>query len=159
MKLCNKYGVRVLGFFMFGNPGETKASLLKTIEFMKELDLDFVQICRTIAKPQTDLNDLLVRETGRDYWREFVLGTVGEERLPAPWTELSQREIEKYLKLAYYGFYFRPKYIWRKIVQLKSFSEFMRYVRVALRMLFQYSYWDVPHPQIWFKGRLNEDKR
>ncbi|MEK6737480.1 MAG: radical SAM protein [Planctomycetota bacterium] len=159
VKLCNKYGVRVLGFFMFGNPGETKASLLKTIEFMKELDLDFVQICRTIAKPQTDLNDLLVRETGRDYWREFVLGTVGEERLPAPWTELSQREIEKYLKLAYYGFYFRPKYIWRKIVQLKSFSEFMRYVRVALRMLFQYSYWDVPHPQIWFKGRLNEDKR
>lgn len=148
VKLCNKYGIRVLGFFMFGNPGETEESLKKTIDFMKELNIDFVQICRTVAKPNTDLDDLLIKETGRDYWREFVLGKVGEERLPMPWTELNQREIEKYLKLAYYSFFFRPKYIWRRIVQLKSFSELWRYVRVALRMLWHYFYWDVPHPKI-----------
>lgn len=143
VKLCNKYGIRVLGFFMFGNPGETEESLKKTIDFMRELNIDYAQICRTVAKPNTELDDLLIKETGRDYWREFVLGKVGEERLPTPWTELNQREIEKYLKLAYYRFFFRPKYIWRRIVQLKSFSEFWRYVRVALRMIFHYFHWDV----------------
>lgn len=148
VKLCNEFGIRVLGFFMFGNPGETEESLKKTIDFMLSLNIDFVQICRTIAKPKTDLDDLLIKETGRDYWREFVLGKVGEERLPTPWTKLSQRKIEKYLKLAYYKFFFRPKYIWRRIVQLKSFSELWKYVRVAIRMLWHYFYWDVPHPKI-----------
>lgn len=143
VKLCNKYGIRVLGFFMFGNPGETEESLKKTIDFMKALNIDFVQVCRTVAKPNTELDDLLIEETGRDYWREFVLGKAGEERLPTPWTELNQREIEKYLKLAYYRFFFRPKYIWKRIVQLKSFSEFWRYVRVALKMIFNYFHWDV----------------
>jgi radical SAM superfamily enzyme YgiQ (UPF0313 family) len=148
VKLCNKYGIRVLGFFMFGNPGETEESLKKTIDFMLSLNIDFVQICRTIAKPKTDLDDSLIKGTGRDYWREFVSGKAGEERLPTPWTGLSQRQIEKCLKLAYYQFFFRPKYIWRRIIQLKSFSEFWRYISVALRMLWHYFYWDVPHPTL-----------
>jgi radical SAM superfamily enzyme YgiQ (UPF0313 family) len=152
VKLCNKYGIRVLGFFMFGNPGETEESLKKTIDFMRELNIDYAQICRTVAKPCTELDDFLIKETGRDYWREFVLGKVGEERLPTPWTELNQREIEKYLKLAYYRFFFRPKYIWRRIIQLKSFSELFRYIRVALRMFWHYFYWDVPHPKIKLRG-------
>lgn len=142
IKLSQKYGIRNMGFFMIGNPGETNKTIKETINFAKNLKLDFVQICRTIAKPCTDLDERLKKETGKDYWREYILGKVGERRLPTPWTDLTKEEIERYTKISYYAFYFRPWHILKIILRIKSFNELWRYIRVGLRMLFSYFSFD-----------------
>jgi radical SAM superfamily enzyme YgiQ (UPF0313 family) len=132
---CRRHGIRTLGFFMIGNPGETAATVEETIRYMRTLDLDFVQVCRTIPKPGSALNRRIVAETGRDLWAEYVRGTYPEQRLPTPWTTLTQEEVERYLKKAYFGFFFRPGLVARTALGVRSVDELARYVRVGLRML------------------------
>jgi radical SAM superfamily enzyme YgiQ (UPF0313 family) len=136
IKLTHKHGISALGFFMVGNPLDDEENILSSIQFAKELKLDFIQVCRAIAKPNTELNDALIKDKKVDYWREYVLGARPEKRLPAPWTDLSESRIEDYVKKFYGGFYFRPGYIFRRICGARSLSELFRYARAALRWVF-----------------------
>ncbi len=135
IKWSKKYGIRTMGFFMVGNPGDTKESVRSTIEFSKDIGLDFIQVCRAIAKPGTEFDELMIRESKRDYWREHVLGEKIEGRLPTPWSNLSEAEKEMLTKEFYAKFYFRLKIIWSKIIQLRSFEEFKRYLSVGIKMV------------------------
>ena len=138
IRLTKKYGIRPLGFFMVGCPGETRQTVKETVRFAKELKLDYSQYSRTIAKPKTDLDRMVIEKTGRDYWRDFILSKIGEERISTPWTDLTQKEIEKLTKWAYFSFYCRPLYILRTILKTKSFSELLRYIKVGVMMLFSF---------------------
>ena len=139
IKWSKKYGIRAMGFFMVGNQGETKETVRGTIEFAKSLGLEFIQVCRTIAKPGTALDKIMIEKSGRDYWREYVLGKKIEERLPTPWSGLSELEIEALTKEFYLKFYFRPRIVWNRLSQLKSIGELTRYIKVAWKMLLQKS--------------------
>lgn len=145
ISLSKKYGIRTMGFFMVGNPGETGESVLRTIQFAKDLDLDFIQVCRTIPKPGTELDSLMIKLTRRDYWRMHIAGEEIINRLPAPWTGLNEYEKEFLTKQFYVKFYFRPRIIARRILQLKSWQELLRYIKVALKILFSKS-------EIWKKS-------
>lgn len=136
VKLCKKYGILTLGFFMIGNPGENRQSTEETIKFAKELKLDFAQFCRTIAKPCTDLDQILKEKTDKDYWSEYILGITNGKRIPTPWTELSEKEIERYTKKAYFSFYLRPLYILKTIFRIGSIGELLKYIRTVLKLFF-----------------------
>ncbi len=84
--LTKKTGIRPLGFFLVGVPGETRKSVKQTVRFAKSLDLDYVQFSKLTAKPLTGLWKDLVRETGQDYWEDYILGKTEEKILPRPWT-------------------------------------------------------------------------
>lgn len=135
IRATQRQGIRSLGFLMVGNPGENRGTIRQTMRFARSLKLDYVQICRTIAKPGTDLDEQLKEHTGRDYWAEFIRGERGEERMPMPWIDMPQDKLEEELKRAYYSFYFRPGYIWRTLMETRSKEELARYVKVGLRML------------------------
>jgi coproporphyrinogen III oxidase-like Fe-S oxidoreductase len=47
---------------MVGNPEETVEKILNSIEFAKNLGLDFVQVCRTIAKPGTEFDKMIIKK-------------------------------------------------------------------------------------------------
>ncbi len=55
VKIAKKYEMEVLGGFMVGTPGETEEDIKKTMEFIKELDLDQVGINVTTPLPGTEL--------------------------------------------------------------------------------------------------------
>lgn len=132
------HGIRALGFFMIGNPGETEKTVEKTISLARSLPLDYVQFTLTMMKPHSDLEQKYVAEsTGMDYWREYILGHVEERILPSPWTELSRADLERLTKRAYMRFYLRPKYIWKMVRRIESHRELLRYARVALQMMFR----------------------
>lgn len=139
IKASNKYGIKTMGFFMVGNPGDSKESVRDTISFAKDIGLDFIQVCRAIAKPGTELDKIMIEKTGKDYWRLHIKGDKIKGRLPTPWASLSESQIEALTKEFYLKFYFRLNMLWRRIIQLKSLSEFKRYVRVGWKMLLQRS--------------------
>ncbi|MBU1912066.1 MAG: B12-binding domain-containing radical SAM protein [Candidatus Omnitrophica bacterium] len=142
INLTHKHGISTLGFFMVGNPSDSRGTILSSIKFAKKLQLDFIQVCRTIAKPNTELNDYLIKTQGVDYWREYILGKKPEKRLPTPWSELSEHQIEQYLRKFYSDFYFRFSYIIKRVLKARSLSELFRYVRTAMRWFFS-NYSDV----------------
>jgi len=125
----------VLGFFMIGNPGETRATALETIRFARSLPLDYAQFSMTTMKPHTALEqEHMQRALGIDYWREHVLGRADERQLPAPWTELTRDEIEALTKRAYLLFYSRPEYLLRIVREVEGPAELAKYLRVALQL-------------------------
>lgn len=130
--LTKQKGILTLGFFLIGAPGDTIETIKDTINFASKLNLDYAQFHKTVAKPTTILYDEVKRITNRDYWREHILGIAGEERLPTPWTDVSEKEIEHYTIKAYRKFYFRPSRLAKIIFGIKSFDECKRYFRSAI---------------------------
>ncbi len=139
IRLTKKFGIRAMGFFMVGNPGDTVQSIRHSIEFAKDLDLDYIQVCRSIAKPGTELDKEMIQKLGRDFWREHVAGPSLKKRLPSPWSSLTELEKESLTKEFYLRFYFRPRLMKKRIAQLRSFSELKRYIKVAWKMILQKS--------------------
>jgi len=58
---CHKVGIKTLGYFIIGLPGETRESVHETIEFAKELDLDFAAFYILLPYPGTVIFNELVR--------------------------------------------------------------------------------------------------
>jgi radical SAM superfamily enzyme YgiQ (UPF0313 family) len=145
VQLTKDQGILVLGFFLLGGPGETKATIKATVDFALGLDLDYAQFHRAVAKPTTILSDQVKKATGRDYWSDYILGTAAESPLPMPWTDLSLEDVEASVVRAYRRFYFRPARISRMLLGLKSRAELCRYMRSAIGLLRSKS--DVSIPQ------------
>lgn len=163
LALTRKHGIRSLGFFMTGLPGETRETLRRTVKFAMSLKLDYVQFSKTTAKPLTELWRDLVKETGYDYWKEYILGNAEEAPLPRPWTELSNEEIDHLTKKAYVKFHSRPFFLLRHVLNLRSFDEFKRKFSAWLEMQFRQE--DVSKKDAHFvaygenAGRLKEYKK
>jgi radical SAM superfamily enzyme YgiQ (UPF0313 family) len=130
-----KHKIAPLGFFMIGNPGDTKEGFLKSIELAKSLNLEYAQFSRTIAKPKTSIDYELQKITKKDYWSEYLLGKVPEERLPNPWCDIPEDEVEQLTKKAYLAFYLRPSYVFKRLVGVRSLHELFRYVKAGTKML------------------------
>ncbi|MCX6339524.1 MAG: radical SAM protein [Candidatus Aureabacteria bacterium] len=126
MRMTRDVGIRPLGFFLIGAPGETRETVRQTVKFAKRLNLDYVQFSKTLAKPLTPLWKKLVADTGYDYWREYILGNAPEQVLPRPWTALSNEEIDRLARRAYLSFHTRPMFLLRSTLKVRSWSEFRR---------------------------------
>jgi len=137
IKLTKKHGIRSLGFFLVGSPGETRETIRQTVKFAKSLELDYVQFSKTTAKPLTQLWRDLVEESSYDYWREYILGNAEEAPLPRPWTELSNDEIDEIAWKAYVKYHSRPMFLLRHSLQVRSFDEFKRKFFAFLEMCFR----------------------
>lgn len=137
IELTRAKGIQTLGFFLIGAPGETKDTFRQTLTLAKELDLDYVQFSKCLAKPWTSLWQRLVKDTGRDYWRDWILGREVDRELPRPWTELTNDEINRLTKQAYIRYYLKPLRLIKSILLVRSFREFRRKLFAFLEILFK----------------------
>ncbi|MCX5667430.1 MAG: radical SAM protein [Candidatus Omnitrophica bacterium] len=128
--------MKALGFFLIGAPGENKDTVRRTVRFAKELRLDYVQFSKCLAKPLTPLWKDMVKETGRDYWKGWILGEEEDKVLPRPWTGLTNEEIDRLAKWAYVSFHSRPEFLIRSALRVRSFSELKRKFLGFMDMVF-----------------------
>jgi len=136
IKMTKKYNIRPLGFFLVGAPGETRETFKKTFKFAKELDLDYVQFSKCLAKPFTPLWKEMVKESGRDYWADWILGKELDRPLHRAWTKLTNEEIDKLTKWAYIKYHSRLKFLIKHTLKVKSLLEFFRKFFAYLEMVF-----------------------
>ncbi len=127
-------GIDTFGYFMVGNPYESPATVRQTIRLAIELDLDYAQFSKVTPMPATELYTMLLEETGVDYWREFVLQP-HDRLVPRPRCNMTDAEIQRWTRLGYLRFYYRPKMIARHLARMKSFDELKRSARTAWEML------------------------
>ena len=127
-------GITVFGFFMIGLPGDNKDSIERTIKLMLELDLDFVQLNKFVAIPNSQIYEDIKRDTGEDFWRDYTLGKVSLDSFKSYKVNVSPEELNNYLDMGYKKFYFRPKYIWQKLLAVRSFNELLRMASAALSL-------------------------
>ena len=137
IRLTRDKGIRSLGFFLIGSPGETRATIRKTLKFARSLPLDYVQFSKTTAKPLTSLWRDLVEQSGYDYWREYILVNAQEADQPRPSTQLTNEENHEIARIAYVKHHSRPFFLLRHVLAVRSFNEFKRKFFAYLEMIFR----------------------
>lgn len=129
------FGMKSLGFFIVGSPGDTLETIDRTIDFACALDLDYVQFTKMTPFPNTEIYDMYMKEYGEDYWRNFTLDQSCEKELPLVGTSITEKEAFGYIKKAYLRFYFRPSYIWKALIRMGSFMELKNNIKAAIGIL------------------------
>jgi radical SAM superfamily enzyme YgiQ (UPF0313 family) len=85
VSLAKKYKMQVLGTFMVGSPGETEKDIEKTIDFIKELNLDQVGVNVTTPFPGTQLWEVAKKKglVKDDQWddRLWAMREVNEKNI------------------------------------------------------------------------------
>lgn len=133
--LTKHFGIQALGFFLIGAPGETKKTVKQTVGFAKELDLDYVQFSKVLAKPLTGMwKDF--KKQGIDYWQDWISGRTEDKPLPRPWTKLTNEQVDRLAKWAYITYHSRPFFLFKSLLKIKSFTELKRKSFAYLDMLF-----------------------
>jgi len=129
-------GIKALGFFMLGSPGETSETAAQTIQLMSALDLDYVQVTKLTPFPNTKIYKMLLESGFGDYWSEFTRDINKEEELPLVNTVLTSEDVRKLVKRTYLSFYFRPAYIIKALKRTKSLFELKNSFNTAAGLLF-----------------------
>jgi radical SAM superfamily enzyme YgiQ (UPF0313 family) len=128
-------GIRILGYFMLGAPGEPRESIESTVKLSLRLNPDFAYYSIVVPYPGTDMYDraLAERLIPFDYWKEYVR-TEGKLAEPVPMFEhddVTREYLTATLKAAYRKFYLRPEYIFRRFRSIRSLSDFAWHVKMA----------------------------
>lgn len=113
IKLCKKYKIQGQLHLIFGLPGETRETIEKTIKRVIKIDPDYAQFYCAVPFPGTEfrkqVNEKGYIDSGKT-WKDYEINNA-----IVSYPRLSSKEIQEAKKKAYFRFYFRPKYIFRKM--------------------------------------------
>jgi radical SAM superfamily enzyme YgiQ (UPF0313 family) len=121
VRAAKEVGLTVYTPFLFGIPGQKYEDGLKTIEFALELDPDIANFHAITPFPGTELYDNIEK-----------YGTMSEDLTDytyqgaafVPYT-MTRDEIADLRQLALKRFYSRPKFLWRRLLALRSFNDLL----------------------------------
>lgn len=121
--ITKKAKIKILGYFMIGIPEETEKNIQETIRFAKELNPDYAQFSIATAYPGTELYQIAEKQgkITKDFSGSFYALTKQKKIISL--CDVDAEILKKYLKKAYYSFYFRPPYIIQRIYKIKSFND------------------------------------
>ena len=121
IETVKKQGLETHAAFMLGNVGETVETIKETVNFAKSLPLDNATFFITSPFPGTDLYQIaqkLGNINQNTKWESFAPLTVQQPILVQ--NNLTAGELIYWQKRAFREFYLRPKYIIKKLHQIRS---------------------------------------
>ncbi|MEW6096605.1 MAG: radical SAM protein [bacterium] len=130
LKISNKLGFKTMAGFMFGNPGDNKETIEKTIKLALELNPIIGSFNIMTPFPGTEEYDRYTKSHPCQImnWDIFVpKGVTPVIEL----VDLTKKDLQKCIYKAYLRFYLRPLQIFRIIRNMSSFAEFRVYLRGA----------------------------
>jgi len=134
VKWTKEVGIEIRASFMIGLPGETPEIAKNLVRFAIELDPDYAQFHTTMILPDTGMNQILEKYGTVKEWVQLYQGIPGAVFLPKAYKNVD--ELFKMRQYAFRKFYLRPRFIIKKIFDIKSFSDIKRYLK-GFMILFQ----------------------
>jgi len=132
LEICHRLEIKTLGTFIFGLPDETLETANETLQFIKELPLDYASFNVAVPRAGTDLREQAISLglVGKDFVTMDQSGTEIAMRTQ----KLSQEEVRQIKRKAVFSFYFRPKYILKRLFSIRSFYELQQNLLHAVRL-------------------------
>lgn len=126
-RTCRELKIKTVATFILGLPEETLDSCLRTIKFAKEIDCDYASFNIAVPRPGTPLRDKaigegLIRPGEMDF--DHSGGTIRSASF-----HISDKRLLRLKRRANLEFYLRPNYIYRRITEVNSFTEFKEHLR------------------------------
>ncbi len=148
LRLCKKYGIKTIGYFIVGYVNETPATMRETIDYAKALNVDYAAFFTATPMPGTRLFHECAEKgiVDKNYWRDFVLGKTKEP------LNLLVPDADVWLGKAYREFYFRPRYIFAQMMTLTFWQNLKQNIVIAASMLFS------SHKRVDMADRWSKDQ-
>lgn len=132
-ELIKKAKLPLFGFFMIGFPWETREDIIETLNFIFQIDPDFIEVHIAMPYFGTELysqceqyNTVKSAAWGNDYFSPNTIGT----------QSVSMEEIQKIRNRYLLRFYLRPKYLIKKLFYcLKNPVIFKNYAKHGIKLL------------------------
>jgi len=131
---AKKAGFEVLTYFMFGNLDETVSDMKETIAFALKLNSDYAEFSITIPYPGTQMYEeaLATRIIPHDFWLDYTKHPMPDMKIPHVIENYADlKTLQNLLNMAIRKFYFRPRYMVRELMRLRSAGEFIRKARMG----------------------------
>jgi radical SAM superfamily enzyme YgiQ (UPF0313 family) len=120
---ARKAGLRVRADFLVGSPSETPETLEETLAFAKSLPIDFAHFNKFVPFPGTELHAHLIGQGYRFDWTSSS-STLDHDALVYCPPAMSEEAYRAFLDRAYREFYFRPGYLLRRMLAMRTVTEF-----------------------------------
>ncbi|MDX2003027.1 MAG: radical SAM protein [Chitinophagales bacterium] len=115
-----KAGLAVRVCMMVGNDGDTKPIIEQNIKLLKKLDPDYISVAILTPFPGHDIyNQAIAQDRILTYDWDLYYGSTPIYRLDT----LSPEEVFSLYRKMTFSFYFRPSFIFKKLMQLRSGTE------------------------------------
>jgi radical SAM superfamily enzyme YgiQ (UPF0313 family) len=132
VRLAQKAGIKVFGYYLIGLPWETKEDFDETMKLAKKLKCDFNEIHIATAYPGTELSKI-VTEAGISDGNNIGLDYFKNPGSSTPF--MSTEELLEYRRTALRSLYISPRFILKNIFSIRSFKDFKLYFQEGLRLL------------------------
>lgn len=136
VRLTQKYGIMVKATFIIGFPWESEKEIKQTIKFAKKLDADITFVNTLNPYPGSYIYNEIVQNNlfvgVGDNWEHHIShGTTPVIRTKY----LTDKELQYWAGRAYLAVYMRPKYIYRKLKQMRNLTDFKRNVSSGVSLM------------------------
>lgn len=118
--------LETMGFFIFGLPADTEATMEDTIRFSLELDPDLANFMLAAPYPGTELWEIAQRD-GKLFSMNWTDYAIHDERARYELPTLPPDLVERKWHEAYRRFYLRPSRIWRKAISPDTWRRLPEY--------------------------------
>lgn len=127
-KATREVGIKILGTFMFGNPGETRETMERTIKVAVELNPDIAQFSLIAPLPGTELwekykGTLYLLKDDLENSTTYGINTQSSD-LGYVHRDFSAEELQEVLSSAFRKFYLRPTYAIGQVMRMRSMHDF-----------------------------------
>ena len=135
IRLLKENGIIVkINMLLGSSPLETRESILRNMEIVKELDPDGVMYSLASPFPGTEFYEMAKKE-GWFVYGDYVPKDVRKEAIHS-YPGLSKEELEALVRRANFSFYLRPRFIMRNLWRVMHPREFILASRSMMKKLF-----------------------
>ncbi|MFK7785637.1 MAG: radical SAM protein, partial [Crocinitomicaceae bacterium] len=114
-------GIKRLGTFLIGVPGQTKESILSTVQFAKDIKADYASFNVAVPRSQTVFREEAL-ELGLIDDDQEMMDQSGDVVVMGNGV-LTKDELHQIKVKAYRSFYFRPGYLLKRLFSIRSGTE------------------------------------
>src|SRR3989338_1561133 len=127
VKMIKKVGLRLTTYTTFGHKGETKETMLDTINYIKEVNPDLCSFSLVVPVIGTEFYDYLKKNKLLD---ESAPLEAYDPNLPPVYSlpTISSKEMYETAMYGYRSFYFRPRYIVRRLFTTNHLCNDVKYM-------------------------------
>ena len=131
-----KHGIEPKINILLGtSPLETEKNIKWNVEILKMLNIDWVSFDVVIPHPWTEFYKIVKQGKWFDTKSGDFEGVDPMKRATVSFPKgLSSTELQELVRWSYRAFYFRPQYVWKRIVKVRSFRELGELVSTVRRL-------------------------